>query len=232
MYTRKQLEEGVVLCIDKPAGWTSFDVVAKVRALTGVRKVGHAGTLDPFATGLLLVATGRATKKIASLTGLVKEYEGVVEFGRETDTLDPTGKVVRTCPVPELSREALQEIANRFVGEIEQRVPAYSAVKVGGKRLYKLARKGKTVEAPVRRVTVEQFDVRSWRPPLAEIFVRCHAGTYVRALARDVGIAAGSCAYLRELRRVRIGPYKVEDAIPVERLADVLLARNFSESRE
>jgi len=213
---RERFLQGVVVNIDKPEGWTSFDVVERVRSIVGVKKVGHAGTLDPFATGVLLVAIGRATKRVSDLMGLEKEYEGIIEFGLETDTLDPTGAVVKTCPVPEVTREQLQEAARRFEGEIEQRPPAYSALKVKGKRLYQLARAGKPVEVPPRKVFVESFEILDWQPPGARFRVKCHAGTYVRALARDLGKAIGSCAYLRELRRTRIGPYRVEEALSVD----------------
>jgi tRNA pseudouridine55 synthase len=213
---RKRFEEGVFVSLIKPEGWTSFQVVERVRAVVGVKKVGHAGTLDPFATGVLLVAIGRATKRISELMGLEKEYEGVIEFGEETDTLDPTGAVVRTCPVPAVSWEELREAARRFEGEIEQRPPVYSALKLRGKRLYQLARAGKPVDVPARRVFVKRFEILDWQPPEARFRVECHAGTYIRALARDLAAAVGSCAYVKELRRTRIGPYELSRSLSLE----------------
>ncbi|MDZ7373146.1 MAG: tRNA pseudouridine(55) synthase TruB [candidate division KSB1 bacterium] len=218
--TRRLFEEGVVVSLIKPEGWTSFEVVEKVRSVVGVRKVGHAGTLDPFATGVLVVAIGRATKRISELMGLEKEYEGIIEFGLETDTLDPTGAVVRTCAVPEIRLDQLAEAAKQFVGEIEQRPPVYSALKVRGKRLYKLARAGRPVELPPRKVFVKRFDILEWQPPLAKFRVECHAGTYVRALARDLGAAVGSCGYVRQLCRTRVGPYTLENSLTIEEFAE------------
>lgn len=224
---REFFQQGVVVSINKPEGWTSFDVVEKVRAIVGVKKVGHAGTLDPFATGVLLVAIGRATKRVSELMQLEKEYTGVIEFGTETDTLDPTGAVVKTCPVPQVTKEELQRAAEGFEGEIEQRPPAYSALKVRGKRLYKLARAGRPVEVPPRKVFVRRFEILGWEPPYARFRVECHAGTYVRALARDLGTALSSCAYLRELCRTRVGPYRVEDALSVEEFEEKVRAGEF-----
>jgi tRNA pseudouridine55 synthase len=204
---------GGLLLIDKPAGITSHDAVAKVRRALSVRKVGHSGTLDPAATGLLLIGVGRATRLLRFLGDLPKVYEGRGVLGVETDTLDAEGAVLRESSVDVAERD-LRTVMHRFTGEIEQVPPAYSAVKVGGEKLYKAARRGEHVEAPPRRVTVDSFDLRRFESPAFDFAVRCSAGTYVRSLVADVGRELGCGAHLQRLRRTAIGPFGVEVARP------------------
>jgi tRNA pseudouridine55 synthase len=214
-----------LLLIDKPEGITSHDAVDAVRRALGVRKVGHAGTLDPMATGLLVMGVGRATRLLRFLGELDKEYEGTGRLGQETDTLDADGQVVRTVP-GSVSREALQRAVAGLVGEIEQRPPAYSAVKVGGQRSHRAARAGRPVEAPPRRVRVDVFDLRAFEPPDFDFRVVCSGGTYVRSLVAEAAARAGSGGHLRRLVRVRIGPFRLAEArlpddpgapLPIER---------------
>jgi len=217
-------EGGEILNVFKPRGWTSFDVVKKVRHLLGVKKVGHAGTLDPFATGVLLVCTGKATKKVSTLMALEKEYVGVMELGKMTDTLDVTGTVVEQKPVPSVTFEEIRQTVGEFVGAILQAPPAYSALKVGGRRLYELARKGEAVSPTPRPVEIYAIDVLDVTLPEIVIRVRCGKGTYIRALARDIGERLGTVAYLRALERTAVGPYRVEDALRLAELEEAVLA--------
>jgi tRNA pseudouridine55 synthase len=204
---------GGFLLIDKPAGITSHDAVNAIRRALGTRKVGHAGTLDPMATGLLLMGVGRATRLLRFLGELDKVYEGAGLLGIETTTLDAEGDEVRRSPV-DVTEESLREVMGGFVGDIEQVPPAYSAVKVGGRKLYEAARKGQEIEAPPRKVHVGAFDLVRLESPRFEFRVRCSAGTYVRSLVADVGKVVGCGAHLVALRRTAIGPYRVEDASP------------------
>lgn len=187
----------------------------KVRSVLRVRKVGHAGSLDPFATGVLLICTGRGTKLVSQLMELDKEYIGEIELGTVTDTLDVTGQVVEHHEVPEYSVEEIQNVCQRFVGEILQVPPAYSALKVQGKRLYKQAREGKTIEVAPRPVKVYGLEVLRYSSPLITVRVTCSKGTYIRALARDMGQALGCGAYLRALTRTRVGDFRIENALEV-----------------
>ena len=204
----------------KPVEWTSFDVVRKVRSVTKVQKVGHAGTLDPFAEGILLLCLGKATKRVSQLMDLDKEYLSRVKLGATTDTLDPSGVVTNTAPVPALSRSDIVEILDRFVGTIEQVPPMYSALKVNGTRLYQLARAGKTVPRNSRKVRVYGIDLVAWCPPdELELKVTCGKGTYIRALAADLARALKTVGYLTALTRTRVGPYGQADAIRMEQLS-------------
>ncbi len=227
---KEQALAGALLLIDKPAGLTSHDVVDRVRRAMGVRKVGHAGTLDPSATGLLLIGVGRATRLLRFLGDFEKVYEGTGVLGVETTTLDADGEAVRESPV-DVPESALREAMARFVGRIDQVPPAYSAVKVGGEKLYRAARAGRTVEAAPRSVEVFAFDLANFASPRFDFTVRCSAGTYVRALVADVGRRLGCGAHLERLRRMAIGPFSVDDAVtpdapgpllPLERAVDHL----------
>jgi len=204
-----------LLLVDKPHGITSHDAVSQVRRALGVRKVGHAGTLDPMATGLLVMGVGRGTRLLRFLGEFPKLYEGTGVLGVETTTLDAEGDVVREAPVAVTEPELRAAIAS-FVGDIEQAPPAYSAVKVGGERLYRAARRGEAVEAPPRRVHVYAFNLRRFDPPRFDFRVRCSGGTYVRSLVADVGHALGCGAHLAALRRTAVGPFGVEEARPPE----------------
>ena len=191
---------------------TSFSVVAKVRAWTHCKKVGHAGTLDPFATGVLLVCTGKATKRVSEFMELEKEYEGVIELGKTTETDDREGKILQQQDVPVFSIKDIQSVLKKFIGEIEQVPPMYSALKKNGVRLYKLARKGKVVYREPRKVKIHEITLLKWDRPFLEIRVKCSRGTYVRALARDIGKELRVGGYLKELCRTRIGTYSIKDS--------------------
>ena len=206
--------EGLLL-IDKPAGMTSHDVVDAVRRALGTRKVGHAGTLDPLATGLLVVGVGRATRLLRFLSGLDKEYEGTARLGEETDTLDAAGEVVRGEPFDHVTREDLGRAMRGMEGEIMQSPPAYSAVKVGGRAMYRAARAGEHVQAEARAVRIDAFELLGFDGRDLDFRVRCSSGTYVRVLVADVGRAVGSAANLTRLVRTRVGPFALADARPL-----------------
>ena len=217
---RKRQDSGVSGCvvIDKPAGCTSHDVVDQVRRALGTRKVGHAGTLDPDATGVLVLGIGLGTKLLQFVTGTDKSYVGDIVFGVETSTLDAAGDVVATHEMT-LDATAVQEAAQQFVGAIEQIPPMVSAVKVDGKRLHELAREGKEVERAPRPVTVHRFDVTPTDDPLVyHAEVDCSSGTYIRTLAADLGAALGGGAHLTNLRRTAVGRFTLEGARSVEEL--------------
>jgi tRNA pseudouridine55 synthase len=212
--------DGLVV-VDKPAGWTSHDVVAKMRKLYGQRRVGHAGTLDPDATGVLLVGLGRATRLLRFLQETKKSYRGTIVFGIATSTLDASGEVVEQQPMP-VSREQVAVATERFVGDVEQLPPMVSAVKVGGRRLHQLARAGVDVERAPRRVRVDRFVVESFEPgpyPEATVLVECGSGTYVRSLAADLGVALGGCAHLAALRRLSVGSFTLAEAHELDAVA-------------
>ena len=208
--------------VDKPGGITSHDVVDRVRRALGTRKVGHAGTLDPMATGLLLVGVGRATRLLRFLSDLDKTYEGTGRLGIETTTLDGEGEVVREAPVA-VEEGALRAAMDGFTGELDQVPPAYSAVQVGGRRLYQAARKGEKLEAPPRHVRVASFELVDVQGERFRFRVVCSSGTYVRSLVAGVGTALGCGAHLAQLRRTEIGPFRVGDAVAPERAADGML---------
>jgi tRNA pseudouridine55 synthase len=200
--------EGLVV-VDKEAGWTSHDVVARCRRIFGQRRVGHAGTLDPDATGVLLVGLGRATRLLRFLTALPKTYTTDIVLGTATSTLDASGEVVGTYDIGHITPAMVQAAAEALTGDIEQVPPMVSAVKVGGRRLHDLARQGIEVERPARSVTVYRFDIAAdpVRPGVLRAEVECSSGTYVRALAHDLGKALGGGAHVANLRRTRIGSF-------------------------
>ncbi len=208
----------MILPVDKPAGWTSFDVVNKLRMVSRVKKVGHAGTLDPFATGLLLICFARATKQVAHLMELEKEYVGTFQLGAETDTHDLTGKVTARYEVPPITLSELETAISRYRGEIEQVPPMFSALKHRGRRLYELARKGEVIEREPRKVTIYAFDVLSFDGSEIQFRIVCSRGTYIRAIARDLGQDLGCGAYLKSLVRTRIGDFQLERAWNLENL--------------
>lgn len=208
--------DGLVV-VDKPAGWTSHDVVAKSRGLLGTRKVGHSGTLDPDATGVLLLGVGRVTRLLKFLTALPKTYTCEIVFGVETNTLDASGEVTARHDMSAVSFADVRAAARALTGDIEQIPPMVSAVKIDGKRLHALAREGIEVERTPRPVTVHRFDVEPTDDPLVvRAEVECSSGTYVRTLAADLGAALGGGAHLRELRRTAIGSFTVAEARPLE----------------
>jgi len=202
-----------VLVVDKAPGGTSFDVVALVRRRLRVRRVGHAGTLDPGATGVLAILIGEATKLAPYLTEQDKEYVATLRFGIATDTQDLTGRVLAEAPVPPLTVASLTEATRPFVGRIQQVPPMYSAVHHEGRRLYELAREGREVPRQPREVVVHAITVEEVTPPTARLRIVCGKGTYVRALARDLGAALGCGAVVERLVRTRVGPYTLADAV-------------------
>ncbi len=206
------------LLIDKPVGPTSHDIVDIVRRALRTRKVGHAGTLDPFASGLLILAVGSKTKEISKFVGLDKVYEATVHFGASSDTMDRTGAIEQKECAP-ISREDLESALEKFRGEIDQIPPMYSAKKIGGKKLYELAREGKEIERKPVRVTIHELELASFSWPTAVIRTRVSSGTYIRALADDIGKMLGCGAYLEELRRTKIGVYDVANAVKPEGVA-------------
>jgi tRNA pseudouridine55 synthase len=210
-------ERGQALLIDKPLDWTSFDVVRKLRRLVRTKKVGHAGTLDPLATGLLIVCTGKFTKRINEYMAREKEYTGTVTLGAATPTYDLESEPVFVGDHGEVTLSLVNEvIARRFVGNILQVPPAHSAIKVGGQRVYELARKGREVKLEPRPVVISAFEITAFRLPEMTFRVVCSTGTYIRSLANDLGAALGCGGYLSELRRTRIGEFRVEDAMTME----------------
>ncbi len=211
--------------VDKEPGWTSHDVVARARKLLGTRKVGHAGTLDPPATGVLVLGVGRGTRLLRFVTELPKTYATTFQLGVETSTLDAEGEVTARHDMGGVDLDAVRRVAAGFTGEIEQIPPMVSAVKVGGRRLHELARAGEEVERPARAVTVHELAVEPTdRPDVFELRVRCSSGTYVRSLAADIGAALGGGAHVLTLRRTAVGPFGEEMARPIDEIELLPLA--------
>lgn len=206
-----------LLVVDKPAGITSHDVVQQIRRLSQIRRVGHAGTLDPLATGVLLVCLGRATRLIEYLVGQPKTYIGVVRLGQKTDTYDAEGEVTQTRPVT-VGKEEIAAALNPFRGRIEQVPPLYSALKKEGQPLYKLARQGKIIDVPARPVTIYELEILAWDAPDLTLRVVCSAGTYIRSLAYDLGEQLGCGGHLVALRRTAVGMMTVDAAAPLTSL--------------
>jgi len=205
-----------VLLINKPLRWTSFDVVHKLRYKLGIRKIGHAGTLDPLATGLLIICTGKMTKQIDGYQGMEKEYTGKFVIGQMTPSHDLETEVSPAMDYSSVSTTDIKNAAASFIGNIQQVPPIHSAIKVDGKRSYKLARKGKEAELKSREVTVSEFEITNISLPEVTFKIVCSKGTYIRSLARDFGNTLGVGAYLSELCRTRIGNFKLEDALTIE----------------
>ena len=212
-------QEGVILAFDKPYRWTSFDVVGKVRWLIcrhlGVKKlkVGHAGTLDPLATGVLIVCTGKATKRIEELQSGTKEYLATIRLGATTPSFDLEKPIDATYPTEHITREMVEQVLERFKGQIEQVPPTFSACKVDGKRAYKMARKGHEVELKPKTLVIDEIELTDCNLPDITVRVVCSKGTYIRALARDIGQALESGGHLIALRRTRVGDFKVEECL-------------------
>ena len=221
-------KEGEILAFDKPYGWTSFGLVAKVRwqlcHRMGVKKlkVGHAGTLDPLATGVLLVCTGKATKRIEELQAHTKEYVATLKLGATTPSFDLEKPIDAVYPTEHITREMVEEVLTRFVGTIEQVPPVFSACKVDGSRAYDLARRGEEVELKAKTLVIDEIELLRCELPEIDIRVVCSKGTYIRALARDIGQALHSGAHLTALRRTRIGDRRVEDCLRLEEFPEWL----------
>lgn len=205
-----------VILVDKPLEWTSFDVIRKLRHKLKIQKIGHAGTLDPLATGLLIVCTGKFTKKIDEYQAQEKEYTGRFIIGQSTPSHDLETEVTGTFDISGITQEKIRDAARSFTGNIEQVPPMHSAIKIGGKRAYELARKGEVAELKKRPVTISAFDITEIELPSVGFRIVCSKGTYIRSLARDFGLALGGGAYLAELCRTRIGSFRLEDAKQIE----------------
>ena len=216
--------EGEILCFDKPLRWTSFNLVAKIRSQLchrlGVKKlkVGHAGTLDPLATGVMVICTGKATKRIDELQAHVKEYVATLQLGATTPCFDLEKPIDQTYPTAHITEPLVREVLGRFLGRIEQVPPAFSACKIDGKRAYDLARRGKEVDLKPKILVIDEIELQDFNPEKMQATIRvvCSKGTYIRALARDIGQALQSGAHLVSLRRTRVGDVRVEDCMKVE----------------
>lgn len=217
-------KDGAIICVNKPYGWTSFGVVNKVRYFVcrkqGVKKlkVGHAGTLDPLATGVMILCTGRATKRIEEFQAHTKEYVATLRLGATTPSFDLEKEVDATYPTDHITRELVEETLKQFVGSIEQVPPAFSACKVDGKRAYDLARKGREVELKPKTLVIDEIELLACELPDIRIRVVCSKGTYIRALARDIGIALHSGAHLTALERTRVGDVRLEDCLALDQV--------------
>jgi tRNA pseudouridine55 synthase len=219
---------GEFLLVDKPFDWSSFDVVKKIKVLFKLRKVGHAGTLDPKATGLLIICTGRKTKTLDSFQLEEKEYSGSFELGARTPSSDSETQVIETREFSNVSQEIVEQALTKFTGKIWQTPPMYSAAKFEGKPLYRYARKGKSVERTAKEIEVIDFRITKFAPPMVDFNVVCSKGTYIRTLVEDLGLELGCGCTLRSLRRTRIGGYRVEDAMSIP---DLVTLRQTLENR-
>lgn len=220
--TEQDFKDGQVLLIDKPLTWTSFQAVNKLRWHIKQRfaikkiKVGHAGTLDPLATGLLIICTGKQTKEIHTYQGQPKEYTGTITLGATTPSYDLETEVDEVFPIDHITEETLQTISKQFIGDLEQKPPIFSAIKKDGKRLYDLARRGETTEIKSRTITISEFEITKVNLPNVEFRVVCSKGTYIRSLAYDFGKALNSGAHLSALRRTKIGDFSIQNANSIE----------------
>jgi tRNA pseudouridine55 synthase len=211
-----EFEVGRVLLINKPLEWTSFDAVRKIRNTIRIKKVGHAGTLDPLATGLLIICTGKFTKKINEYMAKEKEYTGTITLGAITPTYDLESEPADIKPTDTITDSQIQEATKNFLGPILQVPPAHSAIKVDGKRVYELARKGKEVKLDPRPVTISEFEITSIKMPVVSFRVVCSTGTYIRSLANDFGRVLGCRGYLSSLCRTRIGEHRLDQAMSMD----------------
>ena len=232
LITEEDFKNGQVLLIDKPLEWTSFQAVNKLRWHIKQRfkikkiKVGHAGTLDPLATGLLIICTGKQTKEIHTYQGQEKEYTGTFTVGATTPSYDLETEIDETYSTEHITEELLKETTKQFIGEIQQKPPIFSAIKKDGKRLYELARKGETTEIQARTVTITEFEITNINFPKVDFRVVCSKGTYIRSLAYDFGKALNSGAHLSTLRRTKIGDFSVDNATSIEGFIESLGERD------
>jgi len=216
-----------VLVVDKPTGLTSHDVVQIIRRGTGIRRAGHTGTLDPRASGVLVVLIGPAVRLSEYVSASDKRYQATIRLGSSTDTFDADGRITSSSPIDDISEEMFTEHLQKFIGEMEQVPPPYSAVKVKGRKAYEMAREGEEVDLQPRIITVHSLEVLEWDPPEAVIDVYCSSGTYVRSLANDLGNALGTGAHLVGLRRTKSGRFTLRDAVPMRRLQESFDAGNW-----
>jgi tRNA pseudouridine55 synthase len=215
------LNDGFIVNINKPKGWSSFDVVRKVRSVTNIKKIGHAGTLDPFATGVLLICIGKATKQVSELQTLPKTYEAILKLGTGTDTLDLTGKTIKKEKIPNFDETDLARIFKELTGSIKQRIPDFSASKVGGRRSYSLARKGKKLPERYKQVDIYSIEFISRTPSEIHFSVECSTGTFVRTLGLDIAKKLGTTGHLISLIRKSIGNYTLKEALTPEQFSGV-----------
>lgn len=223
MKTAEDFQNGQIILIDKPLTWSSFQAVNKLKYILKRKfnlpkkfKIGHAGTLDPLATGLLIICTGKFTKKITEIQAQTKEYTGTITVGATTPSYDLETEVDANFPINHIDEELIQQTAKKFIGEIDQKPPVFSAIKKDGKRLYEHARAGEEVEVQSRKTTIYEFEITRIALPEIDFRVQCSKGTYIRSLAFDFGVALNSGAHLTALRRTKIGDYSVENAITPE----------------
>lgn len=219
---KTDFQAGASILLNKPLGWTSFKVVHEVRKAIQVKKVGHAGTLDPLATGLLILCSGKKTKEISGFQDLPKTYISTFTIGKRTKSMDAETEPFIERPYDHITNDMIHETANSFLGEIEQIPPMFSAVNVNGKKLYKYARKGKTVEREPRKVTIHSIKVLSITLPQIVFEISCSKGTYIRVIADDFGEKIGCGAYISSLQRTKIGQYPIEDALEVSELREIM----------
>ncbi len=214
--------EGCILLVDKPSGWTSHDVIAKLRGIFHIRRIGHAGTLDPFATGLLIIGVGSATKKLTALVGLDKTYTATAYLGATSTTFDPEGVITPTKYIRQPMPNDVTAALKKFQKGYEQKAPLYSAKKIAGKKLYELARKGMATEEmrPSKFITISMLQATSYVWPFLTFEVSCSSGTYIRSLADDIGRTLGCGAYLTQLRRISIGNYGIKEAKTIDQLTE------------
>jgi len=220
--------KGEILYIDKPLGWTSFDAVKRVRGALSRRlkvkklKVGHAGTLDPLATGVMIICTGRATKQIDTLQAGIKEYIATIALGATTPSFDLETEIDATFPTDHITRELVEQTLTSFIGRIEQVPPKFSACKIDGKRAYNMARKGQEVDLKPKTLIIDSIELLDFKPESITIRVVCSKGTYIRALARDIGIALDSGAHLTSLKRTRVGDISIDDCLNIDQAAELI----------
>jgi tRNA pseudouridine55 synthase len=215
-FSGADFQTGEIILIDKPIGWTSFKVVHVIRKITGAKKVGHAGTLDPLATGLLILCTGKKTKEITKFQDGEKTYTGIITLGKKTSSMDLETEIIEEKPLEGIKETDVEKARDSFLGEISQIPPMYSALKVGGKTLYNLARKGKTVKREPRKVKISKFLINKMKLPEIHFEIVCSKGTYIRVIANDLGEKLGTGGVLSSLRRTGIGEFSVKNALTVE----------------
>jgi tRNA pseudouridine55 synthase len=226
-------ENGELILVDKPLNWTSFDVVGKIRNSTRIKKikVGHAGTLDPLATGLLIICTGKLTKKVDEFLAEEKEYTGTITLGATTPSYDLETEINHTFPTDHITEEMIAEAAKTFEGEIEQVSPLYSALRIDGERAYHKARRGEEVKMKARKVRIEAFEVTKIEMPIIHFRIVCSKGTYIRSIAHDIGKILQSGSHLSSLRRTRSGNFKIEDAWNLESLIEKIKTERFEKEK-
>ncbi len=215
-------DAGETILINKPTGWSSFDVVNKIKKALKIKKIGHSGTLDPFADGLLILVTGKKTKEAGRFQNLPKTYVGTIALGQTTDTLDTEGEITERKPVPPLTSEKIAAVLSRFLGESLQTPPVYSALKLNGRRAYKLARENREIELAPRKIHIYALELLDFSKAELTIRVHCSKGTYVRALARDIAKSLGTVGFLKSLTRTEIGPFSLEEALEVDAFIDTV----------